>query len=90
MAPCEIGADAIVGLGGFAGALMGTPGGIGSTEAAMISGFVALGIDRVDALTAVFLFRGLHYALVFGCGVPSLAALEWQRRNRREGARPPS
>jgi uncharacterized protein (TIRG00374 family) len=74
---------AIVGLGGFAGALMGTPGGIGSTEAAMIAGFVALSVPRVDAVTAVFLFRGLHYALVFGCGIPSLLALEWQRRKRR-------
>jgi uncharacterized protein (TIRG00374 family) len=74
---------AIVGLGGFAGALMGTPGGIGSTEAAMITGFVAVGVSRLDAVTAVLLFRGLHYALVFGCGIPSLAALEWQRRARR-------
>jgi uncharacterized protein (TIRG00374 family) len=74
---------AIVGLGGFAGALMGTPGGIGSTEAAMIAGFVAVGVPRIDAVTAVLLFRGLHYVLVFGCGIPSLAALEWQRRARR-------
>ena len=78
---------AIVGLGGFAGALMGTPGGIGSTEAAMIAGFVALGVPRVDAVTAVFLFRGLHYALVFGCGIPSLLTLEWQRRRRRAAER---
>jgi uncharacterized protein (TIRG00374 family) len=77
---------AIVGLGGFAGAVTGTPGGIGSTEAAMIAGFVALGVPRVDAVTAVFLFRGLHYALVFGCGLPSLIALEWQRK-RKEGAK---
>ena len=78
---------AIVGLGGFAGAVMGTPGGIGSTEVAMIAGFVALGVPRVDSVTAVFLFRGLHYALVFGCGVPSLVALEWQRRKRPERQR---
>jgi uncharacterized protein (TIRG00374 family) len=71
---------AVVGLGGFAGALLATPGGIGSTEAAMIAMFVALGVPQVDAVAAVLLYRGLHYGLVFACGLPSLAVLEWQRR----------
>ena len=56
-------------------------------EAAMIAGFVTLGVPRVDAVTAVFLFRGLHYSLVFGCGIPSIVTLEWQRRRRRAAER---
>ncbi len=67
---------ATVALGTAAGALIGTPGGLGATEAAMIGTFVAFGIDRVDATAATLLYRGLHYITVFGVGTPALIWLE--------------
>lgn len=67
---------ATVALGTAAGALIGTPGGLGATEAAMIGAFVAFGIDRVDATAATLLYRGLHYITVFGVGTPALIWLE--------------
>jgi uncharacterized protein (TIRG00374 family) len=76
---------AVVGLGGFAGAVTGTPGGIGSTEAAMVSGYVVLGVARADAVAAALVFRGLHYALVLGCGLPSFVVLEILRRRATRG-----
>ena len=75
---------AAVSLGSAAGMLTGTPGGIGTTEAAMVASFVALGVDRVDAAAATILFRGLHYAVVLAIGVPSLLVLEL-RDGRRDG-----
>lgn len=71
---------ATVTLGTAAGALIGTPGGLGATEAAMIGTFVAFGIDRVDATAAALLYRGLHYITVFGVGTPALIWLEMRRR----------
>ena len=67
---------AVVSLGGAAGILTGTPGGVGTTEAAMVAGFVALGMDRVDASAGTLLYRGLHYAVVLAVGLPALAVLE--------------
>src|SRR6185436_7293406 len=67
---------AVVALGGAAGTMTGTPGGVGTTEAAMVAGFVALGMDRVDAGAGTLLFRGLHYAVVLAVGLPALAVLE--------------
>lgn len=71
---------ATVTLGTAAGTLLGTPGGLGATEAAMIATFVAFGIDRVDATAAALLYRGLHYITVFGVGTPALIWLEARRR----------
>ena len=71
---------ASVALGMAAGAVVGTPGGMGATEAAMIGAFVAFGIDRVDATAAALLYRGLHYATVFAVGTPALIWLETRRR----------
>ena len=34
-----------------------TPGGIGAVEAALIAGLTAVGVDREEAVPAVFLFR---------------------------------
>ena len=79
---------AVVGLGGLAGAIFGTPGGVGSTEAAMISAFVTFGVERTDAVAATFLFRGLHYCLVLGLGLPSFLFLELQRVRRRRSVQP--
>jgi len=67
---------AVVALGNAAGMLMGTPGGIGTTEATMVAAYVALGVDRVSASAATLLFRGLHYALVIAVGGPALVGLE--------------
>jgi glycosyltransferase 2 family protein len=67
---------AVVALGGAAGIMTGTPGGVGTTEAAMVAGFVTLGMDRVDASAGTLLYRGLHYAVVLAVGLPALAVLE--------------
>jgi uncharacterized membrane protein YbhN (UPF0104 family) len=56
--------------------LMGTPGGLGTTEATMVAAYVALGVDRVSAGAATLLFRGLHYALVIAVGGPALVGFE--------------
>lgn len=67
-----------VALGAAAGTLTGTPGGLGTTEAAMVASFAALGVDRVDAAAGTLLFRGLHYATVLGLGLPALLILEFR------------
>jgi uncharacterized protein (TIRG00374 family) len=74
---------AVVGIGGFAGVASGTPGGAGGAEAAMIATLAALGVSTVDATVATLLFRGLHYVVVLGVGLPSLALLEWLRARGR-------
>ncbi len=73
---------AVVALGASAGMLTGTPGGVGTTEAAMVALFGALGVGPGEAAAATLLFRGLHYASVLALGVPSLIVLEL-----RSGAR---
>ncbi len=67
---------AVVALGASAGMLTGTPGGVGTTEAAMVALFGALGVGPGEAAAATLLFRGLHYASVLALGVPSLVVLE--------------
>jgi uncharacterized protein (TIRG00374 family) len=73
-----------VSLGNAAGILTGAPGGAGTTEAAMVASFVAMGVGRVDAVAATLLFRGLHYVIVLGIGLPALATLEL-RLNKTPG-----
>lgn len=63
-------------LGLSAGVLLGTPGGLGTTEAAMIALYGAFGVGRVEAATAVLLFRALQFAVVLGVGLPAMAFLE--------------
>ncbi|MEM7048650.1 MAG: lysylphosphatidylglycerol synthase transmembrane domain-containing protein [Acidobacteriota bacterium] len=75
-APSYFTAFAAVALGTAAGALLGTPGGVGTTEAAIIGTYVALGVDANDAAAAALLYRGLHYLVVFCLGGASLAWLE--------------
>jgi uncharacterized protein (TIRG00374 family) len=73
-----------VSLGAAAGMLTGTPGGLGTTEAAMVASFTAMGMDPVDAAAGSLLFRGLHYASILAVGLPALAALEvWMGRDQR-------
>lgn len=74
---------AVVALGNAAGMLAGTPGGVGTTEAAMVAAYVALGVDRASAGAATLLFRGLHYVLVVAAGLPALAWLEVRGVGRR-------
>lgn len=69
-------AAAAIGLGVIATALTQTPGGIGSTETAMVAAYAAFGFDQVDALAGTLLYRGIHYALVLGFGLPALAWCE--------------
>ena len=73
-------AAASIGLGVLATVLTQTPGGIGSTEAAMVAAYAAFGIDQVDALAGTLLYRGLHYALILGLGLPSLLWCELAHR----------
>ena len=68
-------------LGTALGALSGSPGGIATTEAAMVGTYVLLGVNQIDAAAATFLFRGLHYALVLIMGLPSLIYFELQHRS---------
>ncbi len=71
---------AVVALGNAAGLLSGSPGGVGTTEAAMIGCYVMLGVSQLDAVAATFLFRGLHYLLVLGVGLPALLRFEVAQR----------
>lgn len=76
----------VVALGASAGMFTGTPGGVGTTEAAMVSLFGALGVDPGGAAAATLLFRGLHYASILALGIPALIALEWRYGARSGGA----
>lgn len=67
-------------LGTTAGALSGTPGGTLTTEAAMVTCYVLLGIDRQTAFAATLLYRGLHYLLVLALGLPALIGCELHHR----------
>ncbi len=80
---------AVVALGTAAGILMGTPGGLGAAEAAMIAGFTAFGVDRLEATAAALLYRTLHYLVVLGLGLPCLAWWELAPERRPPGAPPP-
>ena len=73
-----------VALGNAAGMLTGTPGGLGTTEAAMVGSFVAMGMNREDALAGTLLYRGLHYASILGIGLPALLALELKLGGRKD------
>jgi len=71
-------------IGMTAGVLLGTPGGLGTTEATMIALYGALGVDPVGAASAVLLFRGLQFAVVLGLGLPGMLVLElYGMANRR-------
>ena len=67
-------AAAAFSLGSLAGVASGTPGGVGTTEAAAIIPLVHLGVPDDLALAAVLLARGIHYlsAILLG-GVCALA-----------------
>ncbi len=86
--PVTVGA--VVGLGALAGFATGTPGGVGSTEAAMIAAYAALGVDPVEAVAGTLLFRGLHYLVVVALGLPSLAFHELTAGGRGVGAAAPA
>jgi len=72
-----------VALGNAAGMMTGTPGGLGTTEAAMVGSFVAMGMNREDALAGTLLYRGLHYASILGLGLPALLGLELKLGGKR-------
>ncbi len=82
--PLTVGA--VVGLGALAGFATGTPGGVGSTEAAMIAGFAALGVDQIEAVAGTLLYRGLHYGVVAVLGLPSLVYHELRQGSGKPGA----
>jgi uncharacterized protein (TIRG00374 family) len=69
---------AVVALGTAVGTLSGTPGGVGTTELAMMASFKLLGVEEVVAAAGTLLYRGLHYASVLVIGLPALALLEWR------------
>lgn len=75
-----------VALGAAAGMLVGTPGGVGSTEAAMIGLYVAFGVDELTAAAGTLLFRLIHYGALVGMGLPALATLEIRHLVRRRDA----
>ena len=93
--PMAVGAAIALGLA--AGLVTGTPGGVATTEAAMVGLYVSFGIDGVEATAGVLLYRGLHYLLVLTLGLPSLlycgATMSRERGTRNalsEGALPDS
>jgi uncharacterized protein (TIRG00374 family) len=71
---------AVVALGTAAGTLSGTPGGLGTTEVAMLASFRALGVDPVTAAAGTLLYRGLHYGSILLLGLPALAVFELRSR----------
>lgn len=76
-----------VALSTAAGTIVGTPGGLGATEAAMIALYVALDVQRLDAAAAALLFRALYYIVVLAVGVPATAFLELGMAKRRRRGR---
>jgi uncharacterized protein (TIRG00374 family) len=68
-----------VSLGVAAGTVTGTPGGLGTTEAAMVTSFTVMGVSPVVAATTTLLYRGLHYVTVLAVGLPALLVLETKR-----------
>jgi uncharacterized protein (TIRG00374 family) len=79
-------AVAVVALGTAVGTLSGAPGGIGTTELAMMASFKLLGVDEVVAAAGTLLYRGLHYAAVLVVGLPALGLLEWRAGGAAEEA----
>jgi len=76
-----------VALGAAAGVVTGTPGGIATTEAAMVAVYVALGVNEVDAAAGTLLYRSLHYLQVLALGLPSLIYCElWGRKGTSSGS----
>jgi|GEM_PF-910346 len=75
---------AVVALGAMAGVAVGTPGGIGGAEAAMIATFTAFGVGRLDAAAGALLYRAFHFATILALGVPSLLWLEVRLGRKRE------
>lgn len=69
-------------LGTAAGALLGTPGGAGATEATMIACYAAFGIGRLDATAGTLLYRAVHYAVLLLPGLVCLVLLELRREDR--------
>ncbi len=57
-----------------------TPGGLGAAEAALIGGLIAVGVDKVDAVPAVFLFRLATFWIPI---LPGYIAFTWLRRTER-------
>lgn len=76
---------AVVALGAMAGVAVGTPGGLGGAEAAMIASFTAFGVAPLDAAAGALLYRAIHFVVILGLGAPSLVWLEM-----RLGRRPDS
>jgi uncharacterized membrane protein YbhN (UPF0104 family) len=73
----------VVALGNAAGLFTGTPGGAGTTEAAMVPLYVMLGVGAPAAAAGTLVYRGLHYAGVLAAGLPALAVLELRGPRRR-------
>lgn len=57
-----------------------TPGGLGAAEAALIGGLIAVGVDKEQAVPAVFLFRLATFWLPI---LPGWVAFTWLRRTDR-------
>jgi undecaprenyl-diphosphatase len=57
-----------------------TPGGLGAAEAALIGGLIAVGVDEVNAVPAVFLFRLATFWIPI---LPGYLAFAWLRRTER-------
>ena len=75
---------AVVALGTAVGTLSGAPGGIGTTELAMMASFKLMGVEEVVAAAGTLLYRGLHYAAVLVVGLPALALLEWRAGGEKD------
>jgi uncharacterized protein (TIRG00374 family) len=75
---------AAVTAGTAVGTLSGSPGGVGTTELAMMASFKLLGVDEVSAAAGTLLYRGIHYAGVLVVGLPALAFLEWRAGGEKD------
>ena len=75
----------VVAMGTAVGTLTGTPGGLGTTEVAMMASFKLFGVDEVVAAAGILLFRGLHYVTVLVVGLPALAVLELRAPSQSTG-----
>jgi len=75
---------AAVTAGTAVGTLSGSPGGVGTTEFAMMASFKLLGVDEVSAAAGTLLYRGIHYAGVLVVGLPALAFLEWRADGEKD------
>lgn len=74
-APPLANAAAVYLVGAAVAAVAPTPGGVGATEALLVAGYTAVGVDTAPAVAAVLVFRLVTFWLPIGAGGLALLAL---------------